>query len=101
MPANRVLAHAQHGGVPEPLIAVRHAAVVGQVSSLVPPLISSQFRASNGASDDITVRWLFAESQQRVQSRFELERLSERDLADMKLTRLEIFDETQKPFWQE
>jgi uncharacterized protein YjiS (DUF1127 family) len=46
-------------------------------------------------------RSLFAECQQRVQSRFELERLSERDLADMKLTRLEIFDETQKPFWQE
>ena len=48
-----------------------------------------------------TVRSLFAEWQQRVQSRFELERLSERDLLDMKLTRLEIFDETQKPFWQE
>ena len=48
-----------------------------------------------------TVRSLFAEWQQRVQSRFELERLSERDLADMKLTRLEIFDETRKPFWQE
>jgi uncharacterized protein YjiS (DUF1127 family) len=42
-----------------------------------------------------------APSQRRVQSRFELERLSERDLADMKLTRLEIFHETQKPFWQE
>jgi uncharacterized protein YjiS (DUF1127 family) len=48
-----------------------------------------------------TVRSLFAEWQQRVQSRFELERLNERDLADMKLTRLEIFHETQKPFWQE
>ena len=48
-----------------------------------------------------TARSLFAEWQQRVQSRFELERLSERDLADMKLTRLETFDETQKPFWQE
>jgi uncharacterized protein YjiS (DUF1127 family) len=43
---------------------------------------------------------LFAEWQQRVQSRFELERLSERDLVDMNLTRLEIFDERQKPFWQ-
>ena len=46
------------------------------------------------------MRSLFAECQQRVQSRVELERLSERDLADMKLTRLEIFDERQKPFWQ-
>jgi len=48
-----------------------------------------------------TVRSVFAACQQRVQSRFQLERVSERDLADMKLTRLEIFDETQKPFWQE
>jgi uncharacterized protein YjiS (DUF1127 family) len=47
-----------------------------------------------------TARSLIAECTQRIQSRFELERLSERDLADMKLTRLEIFDETQKPFWQ-
>ena len=47
-------------------------------------------------TDDERHHW-----QERVQSRFELERLSDRDLADMKLTRLEIFDETQKPFWQE
>jgi uncharacterized protein YjiS (DUF1127 family) len=48
-----------------------------------------------------TVRSLFAECQQRVQLRLELERPGARDLADMKLTRLEIFDEAQKPFWQE
>ena len=48
-----------------------------------------------------TARSLFAECQQRVQSRFELERLTERDLADMKLARLEMFDKTQKSFWQE
>jgi uncharacterized protein YjiS (DUF1127 family) len=47
-----------------------------------------------------TVRSLIAECHQRIQLRFELERLGERDLADMKLTRLEIFDEIQKPFWQ-
>jgi len=47
------------------------------------------------------VRSVFVEWQGRVQSRFNIERLSERDLADMGLTRLEIFDETQKPFWQE
>jgi uncharacterized protein YjiS (DUF1127 family) len=47
------------------------------------------------------VRSVFVEWQRRVQSRFNLDRLSERDLADMGLTRLEIFDETQKPFWQE
>jgi uncharacterized protein YjiS (DUF1127 family) len=48
-----------------------------------------------------TVRSLAAEWQQRFRSRLELERLSARDLADMGLTRLEIFEETQKPFWQE
>jgi uncharacterized protein YjiS (DUF1127 family) len=48
-----------------------------------------------------TVRLLIAKCHQRIQLRFELERLGERDLADMKLTRLEIFDETQKPFWQD
>jgi uncharacterized protein YjiS (DUF1127 family) len=30
-----------------------------------------------------------------------LERLGERDLADMGLTRLDAFEEAQKPFWQE
>ena len=37
----------------------------------------------------------------RVWSRFALQRLSERDLADMGLTRLDLFEEAQKPFWQE
>jgi len=32
---------------------------------------------------------LFTEWQQRIRSRYELERLNERDLADMKLTRLD------------
>jgi uncharacterized protein YjiS (DUF1127 family) len=37
----------------------------------------------------------------RVWSRFALQRLSERDLADIGLTRLDVFDEAQKPFWQD
>jgi uncharacterized protein YjiS (DUF1127 family) len=36
----------------------------------------------------------------RVWSRFALQRLSERDLADIGLTRLDVFEEAQKPFWQ-
>ena len=36
----------------------------------------------------------------RLQSRYEVERLSERDLADMRLTRLDAVKETQKPFWE-
>jgi uncharacterized protein YjiS (DUF1127 family) len=33
-------------------------------------------------------------------SRYELESLSERDLADMGMTRIDAFNEIQKPFWQ-
>jgi uncharacterized protein YjiS (DUF1127 family) len=43
---------------------------------------------------------LLAEWWQRAQSRHEIERLSERDLADMRLTRLDTVKETQKPFWE-
>jgi len=43
---------------------------------------------------------LFAEWRRRVQSRYEMERLSERDLSDMGLTRLDALDEMQKPFWE-
>jgi uncharacterized protein YjiS (DUF1127 family) len=43
---------------------------------------------------------LFAEWWRRAQSRYDLERLSERDLVDMRLTRLDALDEMQKPFWE-
>jgi uncharacterized protein YjiS (DUF1127 family) len=43
---------------------------------------------------------LFTEWRQRIRSRYEIERLNERDLADMGLTRLDAFNETQKPFWE-
>jgi uncharacterized protein YjiS (DUF1127 family) len=43
---------------------------------------------------------LFAEWWWRLQSRYEVKRLSERDLADMRLTRLDAVKETQKPFWE-
>jgi uncharacterized protein YjiS (DUF1127 family) len=36
----------------------------------------------------------------RIRSRYELESLSERDLADMGMTRIDAFNEIQKPFWQ-
>ena len=44
---------------------------------------------------------LFTVWWQRIRSRCELERLDERDLADMGLTRPDLFNEIQKPFWQE
>jgi uncharacterized protein YjiS (DUF1127 family) len=36
----------------------------------------------------------------RDRFRCDVERLSERDLADMRLTRLDAVNETEKPFWQ-
>jgi len=43
---------------------------------------------------------LLTEWRQRIRSRCELERLSERDLADMRMTKLDAFNETRKPFWE-
>ena len=43
---------------------------------------------------------LFGEWWHRIVSRYELESLSERDLADMGMTRVDAFNEIQKPFWQ-
>jgi uncharacterized protein YjiS (DUF1127 family) len=47
-----------------------------------------------------TLAALCAEWWRRVQSRYEVERLNERDLADMGLTRLDTLNEMQKPFWE-
>ena len=43
---------------------------------------------------------LFIEWRQRVRSRRDLTALSERDLSDIGLTRVDAFNETCKPFWQ-
>jgi uncharacterized protein YjiS (DUF1127 family) len=43
---------------------------------------------------------VFTEWRHRIRSRYDLERLSERDLADMGMTRTDAFNETQKPFWE-
>ena len=43
---------------------------------------------------------LFDEWWHRIRSRCQLESLSERDLADMGITRTDAFNEIQKPFWQ-
>ena len=56
---------------------------------------------SVGPSRQCKLRSLLDGCRRRVSSRFALQRLSERDLADMGLTRLDVFEETQKPFWQD
>ena len=43
---------------------------------------------------------LLTEWRQRIRLRYEVERLTERELADMRLTRGDALNEVQKPFWQ-
>jgi uncharacterized protein YjiS (DUF1127 family) len=42
---------------------------------------------------------VFTEWWHRIRFRYELERLTERDLEDMGMTRTDTFNETQKSFW--
>jgi uncharacterized protein YjiS (DUF1127 family) len=46
------------------------------------------------------VEALIGEWWHRIRSRYELESLSERDLADMGMDRIDAFNEIEKPFWQ-
>ena len=46
------------------------------------------------------LRVLLTEWRQRIRLRYEVERLTEQELADMRLTREDTVDEVQKPFWQ-
>jgi uncharacterized protein YjiS (DUF1127 family) len=43
---------------------------------------------------------VFTEWRHRIRSRYDLERLNERELADMGMTRTDAFNETPKPFWE-
>ena len=43
---------------------------------------------------------LLTEWRQRIRLRYEVERLTEQELADMRLTREDALNEAQKPFWQ-
>jgi uncharacterized protein YjiS (DUF1127 family) len=43
---------------------------------------------------------VFTEWRHRIQFRDEVERLNERDLADMRMTRTDAFNEMQKPLWE-
>ena len=46
------------------------------------------------------LRVLLTEWRQRIRLRYEVERLTEQELADMRLTREDALNEVQKPFWQ-
>ena len=46
------------------------------------------------------LRVLLTEWRQRIRLRYKVERLTEQELADMRLTREDALKEVQKPFWQ-
>ena len=53
----------------------------------------------------LLARWsklkaLLTEWRRRISFRYEVGRLGEHDLADMRLTSLDAFIEAQKPFWE-
>jgi uncharacterized protein YjiS (DUF1127 family) len=62
---------------------------------------ASEILSRDYGSHCISLRALLAEWWERIRSRYQLENLSDRDLADMGLTRLDVFNEAQKAFWQE
>ena len=43
---------------------------------------------------------VFTEWRHRIRCRYDLERLNERELADMGMTRTDAFNKTQKLFWE-
>jgi uncharacterized protein YjiS (DUF1127 family) len=59
------------------------------------------FRARSGLWRWSEVKRYLVECVRRVRFRYELIALSERDLADMGMTRLDAFNESIKPFWEE
>jgi uncharacterized protein YjiS (DUF1127 family) len=59
------------------------------------------FRARSGLSRWSEVKRYLVECVRRVRARYELITLSERDLADMGMTRQDAFNESIKPFWEE
>jgi uncharacterized protein YjiS (DUF1127 family) len=44
--------------------------------------------------------FVITEWRQRIRLRYEVEQLTEREPADMRLTRQDALNEVQKPFWQ-
>lgn len=86
-----------------------HCAIPATVAvSIAPAGQTERTMLSALGADRVAVnhlpRWsdfklLFIAWKDRIRSRYELEQLNERDLADMGLTRSDVFNEIQKPFW--
>jgi uncharacterized protein YjiS (DUF1127 family) len=57
-------------------------------------IIVDRLRACWSNLQTVVAEWRY-----RIRFRYDLERLSERDLADMGMTRTDAFNETQKSLW--
>jgi uncharacterized protein YjiS (DUF1127 family) len=68
---------------------------------IVRSMSATSFRARSRPSRWSQVKQYLIEWRRRVRSRYDLMTLSERDLSDMRMTRMEAFNESTKPFWQE
>jgi uncharacterized protein YjiS (DUF1127 family) len=62
---------------------------------------ATSFRAHSKPSRWSQVKYYLVEWRRRVSSRYDLMTLSERDLSDMRMTRMDAFNESTKPFWRE
>lgn len=66
-----------------------------------PPSVSLQLRTTRRPAAIPRLRSLFRLWRQRARERHELARLDQRDLRDIGLSRLEVYDEISKPFWRD
>jgi uncharacterized protein YjiS (DUF1127 family) len=80
---------------------VRSAGIGIETAMSILNMSPTFFRARSGLSCWSEVKRCLVECVRRVRSRYELITLSERDLADMGMTRLDAFNESIKPFWEE
>jgi uncharacterized protein YjiS (DUF1127 family) len=56
--------------------------------------VAGRMRACRSNLQAVFAKW------RHRRSRYDLERLNERDLTDMRMTRTDAFNETQKAFWE-
>lgn len=66
-----------------------------------PPSASLQLRTTRRLAAIPRLRSLFQLWRRRARERRELARLDHRDLRDIGLSRLEVYDEISKPFWRD
>jgi uncharacterized protein YjiS (DUF1127 family) len=89
-----------HRRIPETSIVVAVSGIAGIFWEQAMSVMSLSKTVTYRSSGWSKLESLLGEWWHRVSSRYDLESLSERDLADMGMTRIDAFNEIQKPFWQ-